>query len=337
MQAEVVTPVREAQHVERLRAAVNRALPTLVVQREPAALYDPVRHVLESKGKRFRPLLLLLTAEAFGAETKKALPAALAVEVFHNFTLVHDDIMDHAAERRGRPTVHVKWDESTAILCGDLLLALSYDLLTHLGTRIALDHVAAVMQAYYPMVGRLCEGQTLDKVFETQPDVLVKDYLHMIDRKTGALLETAMEIGGRVGGASEGHLRVLRQTGREVGRAFQIQDDLLDLTAADARWGKTIGGDLIEGKKTFLLLRALERAEGDEQAWFRRIVTEQGLPAAQVPEARERMERLGVLGEAREAVERHSAAALAGLDELPPGAAVETLRWLIGQMQARLH
>ena len=337
MQADVGTPVQEAQHVERLRAAVNQALPTLVTQPEPSAMYDPVRYVLEGKGKRFRPVLLLLAAEAFGAKTAMALSAALAVEVFHNFTLVHDDIMDHAAERRGRPTVHVKWDESTAILCGDLLLALSYDLLARLDARIPPERVAAILRAYYPMVGRLCEGQTLDKVFETQPDVAVADYLQMIDRKTGALLETALEIGGRVGGASERHLAALRQTGRQVGRAFQIQDDLLDLTADDARWGKTIGGDLIEGKKTFLLLRALERAEGDEHAWFQRIVEKRGLPAAQVPEARERMERLGVLGEARAAVARHSAAALDGLDELPAAAAVETLRWLIRRMQARLH
>ena len=324
-----------AQHVSRLRAGVDEALPGLVEEREPAELYEPVRYVLAGQGKRFRPVLLLLAAEALGAEAEKALPAALAVEVFHNFTLVHDDIMDHAAERRGRPTVQVRWDESTAILCGDLLMALSYDLLARLekGT----PQLGAILHAYYGMVARLCEGQTLDKVFEARADVAVADYLRMIDRKTGALLQTSLELGGRVAGAAPHHLDALRQTGRHIGRAFQIQDDLLDLTADDARWGKTIGGDLIEGKKTFLLLRMLERAEGEERAWFRRIVQDGGLPEEGVPEARERMERLGVLGEAREAVARHSAAALACLEGLPQGPAVGTMRWLIGRMRARVH
>ena len=326
-----------AQHVSRLRAAVDEALPLLVEEREPAELYEPVRYVLEGQGKRFRPVLLLLAAEAFGTETDEALPAALAVEVFHNFTLVHDDIMDHASERRGRPTVQVRWDESTAILCGDLLMALSYDLLARLGTGAPAERLGAILRAYYHMVARLCEGQALDKTFEARADVSVADYLRMIERKTGALLETALELGGRVAGASPHHLDALRQTGRHIGRAFQIQDDLLDLTADDVRWGKTIGGDLVEGKKTFLLLRALERAEGEEHAWFRRIVEDGGLPEGDVPEARGRMERLGVLGEAREAVARHSAAALTCLDRLPQGPAVETMRWLVERMRARIH
>lgn len=337
MQAEAVSVALQAQHVERLRAEVDRALPSLVEPQVPAALYEPARYVLAGRGKRLRPVLLLLAAEAFGSKPEEALPAALAVEVFHNFTLVHDDIMDHAAERRGRPTVHVKWDEGTAILCGDFLLALSYDLLARLHERVPADRLAAVLRTYYRMVVRLCEGQALDKTFETQPDVSVDDYLGMVDRKTGALLETTLELGGRVAGAGERHLGALRRAGRHVGRAFQIQDDLLDLTADDARWGKTIGGDLMEGKKTFLLLRALERAGADEHGWFRRIAEDGGLPAAEVPEARERMERLGVLEEAREAVAYHSEAALSCMDELTEGAAVETMRWLIGRMQARLH
>lgn len=338
METDVATDAaRAAQHVSRLRAEVDEALPALVEEREPAELYEPVRYVLAGRGKRFRPVLLLLAAEAFGAETEEALPAALAVEVFHNFTLVHDDIMDHAAERRGRPTVQVTWDESTAILCGDLLMALSYDLLARLEGTTPPEQLGAILRAYYQMVARLCEGQTFDKVFEARADVSVADYLRMIDCKTGALLETALELGGRVAGAAAHHLNALRQTGQHIGRAFQIQDDLLDLTADDARWGKTIGGDLIEGKKTFLLLRALEQAEAEEQAWFRRIVRNSGLPEADVPEARERMERLGVLDEAREAVARHSAAALARLDELPQGPAVGTMQWLIGRMQARMH
>ena len=324
---------RCAEHVDRLRSLIDEALETLVPEEKPAGLYDPVRYVLAGQGKRFRPLLLLLAAEAFGADAQRALPAALAVEVFHNFTLVHDDIMDNAKERRGRPTVHVVWEEDTAILCGDYLMGLSYELLA----RVETTQLAEMMRVYASMVARLCEGQTLDKSFETRDDVTVADYIHMIDCKTGALLQASLELGGLIGGATDAQRILLQTVGREAGRAFQIQDDLLDLVAADARWGKQIGGDLIEGKKTLLLLEALERAEGAEYAWFARILHEDGLPAHEVEEARSRMERLGVLDAAREAVLRHSTTALDQLEALPRQEAIETLGWLIRRMQARMH
>ena len=325
--------ISSADHVARLRRIVNRTLPTLVEAAAPAALYDPVRYVLEGEGKRLRPVLLLLAAEAFGTSAEEALPAALATEVFHNFTLVHDDIMDHADTRRGRPTVHRQWDESTAILCGDYLLALSYDLLA----RLPAERIGPVLRVFHQMVARLCEGQTLDKVFETRASVSVEEYLHMIDCKTGALLQSTLEIGGLIGGASPVHLQALREAGHRLGRAFQIQDDLLDLVAEDARWGKVIGGDLREGKKAYLLLRALERSEGEAHAWFARILTRGGLPEAEVPEARNRMERLGVLEDATQAVAADAAAARTALQRLPDVAAVHTLQWLMLRMQARLH
>lgn len=322
-----------AERVECLRALIDEKLAQLVPEAEPAALYDPVRYVLAGQGKRLRPTMLLLTAGAFGVDTERALPAALAIEVFHNFTLVHDDIMDNADARRGQATVHVRWDEATAILCGDYLMALSYDLLTQV------DHprLPQMLRTYHQMVARLCEGQALDKVFERRTDVGVEEYLHMIGCKTGALLECAFELGGLIGAASEEEMVALQTIGRKIGRGFQIQDDLLDLVADDARWGKVIGGDLIEGKKTFLLLRALERAEGDEHRWFHRVVRDGGLPAHEVPEAHERMAQLGVLDEAREAALDHVRAAKNQVDRLPQAPATDVLRWLIGQLQARLH
>lgn len=324
---------RYADDVERLRAMVDEALASLVPHRGPAALYEPARYVLAGKGKRLRPVLLLLAAEVFDVAPQRALPAALAVEVCHNFTLVHDDIMDHADARRGRPTVHVKWDEDTAILCGDYLLTLAYDLLAQVETR----HLSDLMHVFSGTVTRLCEGQVLDKAFETRTDVTVNDYFHMIDCKTGALLQGTLEMGGIIGEASDQQRAVLRKIGADVGRAFQIQDDLLDLVADSARWGKPIGGDLIEGKKTVLLLDTLERAEGEELSWFSRIIHNGGLPAPDVAEARRRMERLGVIEDTRKAVVQHTTGALSFLDELPSGHAVETLRWLVQQMQARLH
>ena len=322
-------------HLRLLGEQIEEGLRTLPLPDEPTELYAPIRYVLNGGGKRMRPVLLLLAAEAYGGTEARAraLPAALAVEVFHNFTLVHDDIMDAAPERRGRPTVHIRWDDATAILSGDLLMGLSYDLFAQVET----DRTVEVIRTFHRMVARLCEGQALDTAFETRNDVSVPDYLDMIARKTGALVEAVLDLGGLIGGADEAAREHLRTAGHELGRAFQIQDDLLDLTADNEGWGKAIGGDLVVGKKTFLLLRALERAEGDEHCWFTRILADGGLAPEEVPEARERMERLGVLDEAREAVRRHSDAGLAALNTLPAGPSAEALRELAEQLARRIR
>ncbi len=312
---------------------------SVLIPAEPVAMYDPVRYVLASGGKRLRPILLLLAARIFGAADDDALPAALAVEVFHNFTLVHDDIMDSANERRGRPSVHVKWDENTAILCGDYLMGLSYALLAQAKPRAGApcwDAVAAIGH-FQDMLGLLCEGQALDEVFEQRTDVSVREYLSMIDRKTGALLQASLEIGGMLGGADETHLKHLRTIGRHAGRAFQIRDDLLDLTAEDIRWGKVKGGDLIEGKRTYILLRAIERTHGADRRWFERIIRGTGLPADQVDEVRERMQRAGVIEEAQDVVRRHTEEALHATLHLPDVSSSATLRGLLQRMQERMH
>ena len=323
----------EADHVASLRARIEEALPAFPEDAEPAVLYDPARYVLEGGGKRIRPTLLLLVAEAYGRPVEQALPAALAVEVFHNFTLVHDDIMDEADERRGRPTVHEKWDVGTAILVGDLLMARSYELLG----MVPDGSVDDLYPVYHPMVERLCAGQALDASFEDETDVSVEAYLEMIDGKTAALLGAAFELGAVVGGAPDADREALRTAGRLVGRAFQIQDDLLDVTADGEDWGKVVGGDLVNGKKTYVTLRALERAEGDEHDWFARLAHQGGLPRADVAEARERMARLGVFEDARAAVERFTDRARRHLRVLPEGRATRTLRWLLGRLAAREH
>jgi len=325
------TPTAD-EHVADLRARIDDALPALVADREPAVLYEPVAYVLEGGGKRVRPTVLLLVAEAFGCSPERALPAALAVEVFHNFTLVHDDIMDEADERRGRPPVHVKWDVGTAILVGDLMMGLSYDLLT----QVEGGDTDALYDVYHPMVEQLCTGQALDASFEERANVSVDAYLKMIDGKTAALLSAAFELGAILGDAPADTRRDVREAGRLVGRAFQVQDDLLDLTADGDEWGKAVGGDLVTGKKTFLTLRALERADGAEHDWFARL-TDGGLPPDDVPEARERMQRLGVFDDAREAVQQYTDEARARLRGLPDGRATDTLHWLLDEMEARSH
>ena len=325
--------VGAAAHVERLTALVEERLAALEFPAEPAVLYEPVRYVLDGGGKRLRPVLLLLSAEAFGVPAERAMPMALAAEVFHNFTLVHDDIMDHADERRGRPSVHVVWDESTAILAGDFLMGLAYDLLARTET----DRLAEAVRTFHTMVARLCEGQALDEAFESRADVSVPEYLDMIDRKTGALLECVLALGGVLGHATAPQRAALAEAGRAWGRAFQIQDDLLDLTAADDGWGKAIGGDLVEGKKTYLLLRALERAEGDARAWFHRVVADGGLPPEEVPDARRRMDDLGVLDDARRLVLDYYDAGERALAALPAGDARDSLGWIAGRMARRVR
>ena len=326
-----MTPADDAAARARaLAGEVDDALAALALPSAPDDLYAPVRYVLAGGGKRVRPVLTLLAAEAFGARRAAALPAALAVEVFHAFTLVHDDIMDHADTRRGRPTVHVRWSEPTAILAGDLMMGLAYRLLDEAD----LPRAAAARARFHAMVARLCEGQALDLAFATTPDVRLADYLGMIDGKTGALLSLALALGGLAGDAPDAAVAALDAAGRDLGRAFQIQDDLLDLTADPVSWGKPLGGDLVEGKKTFLLLAALDRTAGDERTWFARVGAG-GLPPHEVDEARRRLDRLGVLDDARAAVDAYVASGLAALDVLPPGAAADALRALAASLAHR--
>jgi geranylgeranyl diphosphate synthase type II len=326
------TPPDSPARVAALRETIDDALLDALRDREPDLMYDPIRYVLRGGGKRVRPVMLLLVASAYGADRDDVLPVALAVEVFHNFTLVHDDIMDAAEERRGRAAVHVKWDEGTAILAGDLMLALSYELLTQPETLDA----RALLSVYNAMVEKLCVGQRLDTHFETRTDVSVDDYLDMIDGKTAALLSACFQLGAIAGGAPDEHAAALAEAGRTAGRAFQIQDDLLDVTASSEHWGKAVGGDLQNGKRTYVTLKALEAAEGEEKEWFARLL-DGGIPASDVDEARERMQRLGVFDDARAAVEAYTDRAFDGLRVLPDSDASKHLHWLLEKLQARSH
>ena len=321
------------QLVKNTQVEFENALSLLDIGSEPALLYDPAKYILSSGGKRLRPVLLLLTAKAFGASIPAAMPAALAVEIFHNFTLVHDDIMDRADTRRGRATIHKKWDEATAILSGDYLMALSYELLSELPS----DQLPEVYQAFQKMVRALCEGQAMDKAFEVRRDVTLDEYFEMIQRKTGALIQAVFEIGAIIGGASERERHQLSQAGYHIGRAFQIQDDLLDLTAENHKWGKKVGGDLIEGKKAYLLLKALSNASGDQLAFFQDVVSNDGLDERHIPLARQYMEECGVFNDAASEVITHTNQAMSSLEVLPEGENKLAIIWLFQRMQQRVH
>ncbi|MGB3541814.1 polyprenyl synthetase family protein [Rubrivirga sp.] len=325
-------PTATASDWTDLGLEVNRALGELPLPSEPARLYEPVRYVLAAGGKRVRPAVLLLAAEAFGGQDARdrAMSAALGIEVFHNFTLVHDDIMDHAATRRGRPTVHEKWDTATAILVGDLMMGLANDLVVRTE---GLDPAYA-QSLFYDAVARLCEGQMLDMTFEARHDVTVDEYLSMIDRKTGALLELALEVGALCGGASRDDSRALRRAGKALGRAFQIQDDLLDVTALAEGWGKTVGGDLVEGKRTWLVLAARGRSETDDSGWLNDVLDGR-LEVHRVSEVRDRLRAVGVLDEAASEVRRYTLEADDALSVLPPGAPTDALRSLAHRLASR--
>lgn len=224
-----------------------------IISVNPRNLYDPILYLLGLGGKRLRPVLTLVSSEIFDADYKKALNAALAVEVFHNFSLVHDDIMDNAPLRRGQRTVHEKWDRNTALLSGDAMLIMAYRLLEGYDGPLYKD----LMQIFSSTALAVCEGQQYDVDFESRDDVTVSEYLTMITYKTSVLLAAAMQMGAMVAGASTTDQEIIYGFGKNLGIAFQLQDDYLDAFGDPKTFGKQVGGDIIANKKTFLFLKAV--------------------------------------------------------------------------------
>ena len=225
---------------------------------EPKELYEPISYSLELGGKRIRPLLVLMSCDLFDGKFKNAVNPALAVEVFHNFTLLHDDIMDNAPLRRNHPTVHKKWNKDIAILAGDAMCVKAYELIAKCDTAT----LSEVLEVFNSMALKVCEGQQLDMIYEKKSSVFIDDYIKMISLKTAELLAASMKIGAIVGNASKKDIENLYQFGKNIGTAFQLQDDILDVYGNPEKFGKQVGGDIISNKKTFLLLKALELAKG---------------------------------------------------------------------------
>lgn len=225
-------------------------------------LYAPVEYGMQAGGKRLRPTLLLMTADAFGACPEKALRPAVGIEMFHNFTLLHDDVMDKSDKRRGRPTVHSKWDSNTAILSGDTMLTLATKLIADVDDSI----LRPVLDTFNDQALRVYEGQRLDMDFEEQEEVALDEYLDMIKAKTGALLGGAAKIGALIGGASREDAEKMYEFGVMLGVAFQIEDDYLDTFGNPDTFGKTIGGDINNNKKTFLMVKAMSMGGANAEA-----------------------------------------------------------------------
>ena len=259
---------------EQLQTLIENYLAQTEFPAEPELLYAPIAYSLSGGGKRLRPMLVLLAHAVFADNVQQALPAAGAVEVFHNFTLLHDDIMDNAAIRRGKPSVFAKWGQNVAILSGDAMLIYAYRLLCGLPA----DKLPQVLATFDDMALEVCEGQQYDMDFEKKQKVSVVEYMHMIELKTSALLAGSVLIGALLGGASENDCRKLRRFAIELGLAFQLQDDLLD-SYGDERLGKAIGGDLLEGKKTYLMVTAMSRADEATRNELRSLLADSKMPA----------------------------------------------------------
>ena len=242
------------QQIEQYQKSFLTYLEGFTLDKEPINLYRPINYILQLGGKRLRPVLTLMTAEVFGAEAKKAMNAALSVEVFHNFSLIHDDIMDDAPLRRGKETVHEKWDLNTGILSGDAMLILAYQLFENYGP----ETFQALAKLFSKTALEVCEGQQYDIDFETRNDVTIPEYLKMIEYKTAVLVGAAMKMGAIVANASEENQNAIYDFGRYLGIAFQLQDDYLDAFGNPETFGKQVGGDILEHKKTYLYLKTLE-------------------------------------------------------------------------------
>lgn len=245
----------------KLKVQVEQHLNEIILPVSPANLYEPIHYILEIGGKRIRPAAVLLANSCFGGVPEKAMPAALAVEVFHNFTLMHDDIMDRAPLRRGMTTVHEKWNTTIAILSGDAMMVKAYQLIEKVDPK----YLPQVFSVFNKTALEVCEGQQLDMDFETSETVTIKDYIEMIRLKTAVLLAASLKIGAITAGASVSDQLLMYQFGENLGLAFQLQDDLLDCFADTDKFGKQVGGDILDNKKTFLLLTALEIANDKQR------------------------------------------------------------------------
>lgn len=313
------------------RSRVEKYLASMVEKSSPATIYEPARYILNGGGKRVRSVLVLAACRAVGGRLSDAVPASAAIEILHNFTLVHDDIMDNASTRRGRATVHTKWDSNIALLAGDSLVAVAYEALL----RSPRKHTHELGHLFTEGLLVVCEGQAYDKEYETDKNVTVADYVGMIEKKTARMISVAAEMGAILGGASARQREALKKYGFYVGRAFQVQDDLLDITADEESFGKRIGGDVVEGKKTYLLLRALESARGSDRATLMRVYRKERISWEEIPTFREIYRNTGAIDEARRRITKDIRAAQEQLGRLPKSDDREMLQWFSELLRER--
>jgi geranylgeranyl diphosphate synthase type II len=322
-----------SQRYNHYKSLIEQRLASVTDKKLPRGIYEPAEYILAGGGKRIRPLLLILCCEAVGGKSEDALNAAAAIEILHNFTLVHDDIMDNADTRRGRETVHKKWDRDTAILSGDGLIGFAYKFL--LLTKSPRIHDIA--KSFTTAIIEVCEGQSYDKEFELRKEVSIDEYIMMINKKTSELLKCCAEIGALIGGGTPGEITALKDYALNIGLAFQIQDDMLDITADEKTFGKKTGGDLREGKKTYLLLKALEVVKDPvSRQKLLSVIDNKGVKNENdIPEIKKIYETNGILESCSKAVEDYTTEANSKLDIIKESHAKDMLCWFSGMLLNR--
>ena len=317
---------------------IEQGIRNLNIPEVPYDLYRPISYTLELGGKRIRPYLVLLGCGLCGGNPREAVPASMAIELVHNFTLIHDDIMDEAETRRGKTSVYRKWDSATAILSGDAMFALAIEQLQYYGENDAYDKMQyhALHRCFIRSVRRVCEGQMHDLNFADKIDVSLTEYEEMIGAKTGALLNCALQMGGIVAGAEEKVIDQLGKIGLEAGIAFQIQDDLLDVVADFDKFGKKIGGDIREGKKTYLALLAIKRAMGEDRNTLSRILhKKEEKTEDEVQWVIDVYQQCGVIEESKKAIRYHYENALDGLRSFEDSGYLTEIRHLLQKLITR--
>ena len=310
----------------------EKQLQNLHFPSKPETLYRPQRYILKNGGKRFRPILSLISCGICGSDPEKAMPAALAVELLHNFTLIHDDIMDQADSRRGSPSVHKKWDEATAILSGDSMF--TYSLLQLQNISASVDH-KKISDLFLKAINSVCEGQAMDMEFESRSDVSVEEYHQMIEGKTGALIGAAMQMGGMCGHADQDQLEKLSLIGHSLGLAFQIQDDWLDVYGDPEKFGKKKAGDIREGKKTLLMLSALKRCSDTERNVILGYIENKPLSESEVEDVIQIFESQGIEADTKDSYLQHYSRAENALQEFGDSNYKQDLQHLINFLKNR--
>ena len=321
------------QDAKALQELFQDYLENLSYAREPMGLYEPVKYVLGIGGKRIRPTLMLLAYNLFKEDVHSVLSQAMGLETYHNFTLLHDDLMDKADRRRGMPTVHKRWDENTAILSGDAMVMLAYQFMMK---DCPAMYVRSVMDVFSQTALEICEGQQWDMEFENRQDVTIDEYMEMIRLKTSVLLAGALKIGAVLGGASEADAQKLYDFGIRIGLAFQLQDDWLDVYGDPKVFGKNIGGDILCNKKTFMLITAFERADEETKAELQNWITaEQYDPARKIEAvtAIYNKEKIGDICQAK--IEDYYKEGMRLLEEVSVGS--ECKQHLLGFVQGWMH
>lgn len=305
----------------------------LDIDGSPHSLYEPIAYSLAAGGKRLRPMLTVLACNIFSDNALAALPAAAALEVFHTFTLLHDDVMDNATVRRGKPSVYGKWGTNAALLSGDAMMIYSYKLLQ----QTPVEYLPAVLGCFNYTAMTVCEGQQVDMEFESRTDVTLEEYMAMIDKKTAALLAGATMIGAIQGGADTQSRQHLFSFATYLGLAFQLQDDLLDAYGTEAQLGKPIGGDILEGKKSFLMITAFEKADGGVKKNLQALLADQQIsPEEKISRVLAIYDALGVREIAEQQIGLHFSKAMDALEmlEVEPER-VEPLRMLAQSLLGR--